>query len=74
VKEKLPRRVRILLVRALPVPLGAREADIRASYERLGVDEFINFSDEARRNGLDAAIAHFREAALTRLQKPRRPS
>ncbi len=63
------RRPRIMLVRALPIPLGAQEADIRDSYARLGVDEFLNFSDYARRQGLDAALQNFRDAALRHLRR-----
>jgi hypothetical protein len=41
--------VPIMLVRALPVPLGkTQEAEIRDSYEKLGVDEFMNLYDTRR--------------------------
>jgi PleD family two-component response regulator len=42
----------LILVRALPVPLGeSQEAEIRRSYKSIGVNEFVNYSQLAHDNG-----------------------
>jgi len=57
-----------LLVRAVPVKLGATdETQIRESYMTLGVDQFINLHDEEEAKGKAAALERFREAVLRRL-------
>jgi PleD family two-component response regulator len=61
-QERLDRHVPTLLVRAVPVKLGASdEADIAHSYLTLGVDEFINLHDEEQAAGREAALQRFRE-------------
>jgi CheY-like chemotaxis protein len=62
-----------MLVRALPIPIGeAEEARIREAYTTLGVDQFFNLNDEARRTDRAAALQKFRDAVRRLL--PRRPS
>jgi CheY-like chemotaxis protein len=62
-----------MLVRALPIPIGeAEEARIREAYTTLGVDQFFNLNDEARRTDRAAALQKFRGAVRALL--PRRPS
>lgn len=49
----------ILLVRALPVPLGeSQEWEIRNSYKSIGVDEFVNYAQLVHQAG----AAHADEA------------
>jgi len=61
-------RAPIFLVRAVTVPLGTtQEADLRRSYTELGVNAFLNFSDLANEQGLDAALQEFRRIALSLL-------
>jgi len=69
VREELGRTdIPIVLVRALPVPLGTtQEAEIRESYRSLGVADFVNFRDEAQERGVDAALEHFRAVILSLL-------
>lgn len=67
-----PRHARtpILLVRALPIPLGtASEADIREAYAQLGVREFFNLHEEAQRLGAEAARERLREAVAAALSR-----
>lgn len=66
VREELGRgNLPIVLVRALPVPLGAtQEAEIRESYKTLGVAEFVNFRDYARERGVDRALEYLRAVVL----------
>ena len=65
--ENIPR----ILVRALPIPLGdTQEAQIRESYKTLGVDEFCNLQDQARRDGTEAALREFRHTVISRLPRP----
>lgn len=64
-------RVPIVLVRSLPLYLGAgQEAELRRGYEQLGVNEFFNLCDEMERTGHDAALARLRTVLLGHL--PRR--
>lgn len=54
--------VPIMLVRALPVHLGATtEAELRESYHRLGVHYFFNLFDEAQHHGHAAAVERLRD-------------
>ena len=62
------RRIPIMLVRAVTVPWGAtQESDVRRSYEEMGVDAFLNFSDIANTAGLDAALHEFRRVVVSLL-------
>src|SRR5688500_1707281 len=59
-----PRRTPIILIRAVTTPWGAtHESDVRRSYEDLGVDAFLNFSDIANSLGLDVALKEFSRVA-----------
>jgi CheY-like chemotaxis protein len=49
---KLP----ILLLRALPVNLGAPEEDVRQAYQGFGANEFFDLHEETRRHGAQAAL------------------
>jgi CheY-like chemotaxis protein len=72
-QEPRPAHVPTMLVRALPIPIGeAEEARIREAYTTLGVDQFFNLSDEARRTDRAAALQKFRDAVRALL--PRWPS
>jgi hypothetical protein len=72
-QEARAAHVPTMLVRALPIPIGeAEEARIREAYTTLGVDQFFNLSDEARRTDRAAALQKFRDAVRALL--PRRPS
>jgi CheY-like chemotaxis protein len=72
-QESRAAHVPTMLVRALPIPIGeAEEARIREAYTTLGVDQFFNLNDEARRTGRAAALQKFRDAVRALL--PRRPS
>jgi len=58
----------MVLVRALPVPLGAtQEKEIRESYRTLGVAEFVNFRDVAEEHGVEAAGERFRTVIVSLL-------
>ena len=72
-QESRGAHVPTMLVRALPIPIGeAEEARIREAYTTLGVDQFFNLNDEARRTDRAAALQKFRDAVRALL--PRRPS
>ena len=61
-------RTPIILIRAVTTPWGATdEADVRRSYEDLGVDAFLNFSNVANERGLDAALQEFSLLAVSLL-------
>ena len=69
-KQRPGERAPIILVRALPVPLGrTEEAQIRESYESLGVDEFINLCDTAGRTARRTALQRFRDSVFARLTR-----
>jgi PleD family two-component response regulator len=52
--------VPIVLVRVLPLGLGATdEGEMREAYTSLGVNEFVNFYDDAERDGREAALRRF---------------
>ena len=71
VRDTEYRRTPIFLVRAVTVPLGSTlEADLRKSYTELGVSAFLNFSDLANEQGLDAALQEFRRVAVSLLPAP----
>jgi CheY-like chemotaxis protein len=64
------RRLPIILVRALPVPLGrTQEVEIRQSYQNLGVDEFVNLYDTRQQAGTAAAFERFRDLVFARLPR-----
>lgn len=72
-QEPRAAHVPTMLVRALPIPIGeAEETRIREAYTTLGVDQFFNLNDEARRTDRAAALQKFRDAVRALL--PRRPS
>ena len=55
-------RTPLILVRALPVPLGeSQEWEIRQAYKSIGVDEFINYSQLSHQNGAAHADRALRE-------------
>jgi PleD family two-component response regulator len=55
-------RTPLILVRALPVPLGeSQEWEIRQAYKSIGVDEFINYSQLLHQNGAPHANRALRE-------------
>jgi hypothetical protein len=67
-RNERPAHVPTILVRALPIPLGrTQEAQIRESYNALGVDEFINLNDAKERYGKQEALRQFRDAVISRL-------
>lgn len=69
-QERASSHLPTILVRALPVPLGrTQEAQIRESYQNLGVDQFYNLYEEKLREGAEAALRHFRDAVLARLPR-----
>ena len=52
----------LILVRALPVPLGeSQEWEIRQAYKSIGVDEFINYSQLLHQKGAPHANHALRE-------------
>ena len=56
-----PKRLPVVLVRALPVPLrDTQEAEIRESYKSLGITEFINLRRLIDEHGQEAALEGFR--------------
>jgi hypothetical protein len=72
-QEPRAAHVPTMLVRALPIPIGeAEEARIREAHTTLGVDQFFNLSDEARRTDRAAALQKFRDAVRALL--PHGPS
>ena len=61
----------VVLVRALPVPLGeSQEGEIRRAYQSIGVDEFVNYSQLMHDQGAGVADQALRECVL-RLLRPR---
>jgi hypothetical protein len=64
-------KVPVILVRALPVPLGeTEEAQIRESYRKLGVVEFFNLFDFGERAGRGEALERLRHSTVTHLRRP----
>jgi hypothetical protein len=54
--------VPIMLVRALPMHLGATtESQLREAYGGLGVDLFFNLFDDAQRDGYAATVERLRQ-------------
>jgi PleD family two-component response regulator len=51
----------ILLVRVLPISLGATEEEMRGAYRALGVNDFFNLADEAQVHGEQAALDRLRD-------------
>lgn len=62
--QDLRKRPPAMLVRALPVPLREKEAELRRAYGSLGVREFQNFSDQETMEGKEFALAQFRSLVL----------
>ena len=63
--EGVNMRTPIILVRALPVPLGeSQEWEIRHAYHSIGVDEFCNYSEMVHEKGTAQADEAFRACAL----------
>ena len=61
-------RLPSILLRVVPVRLErTEEADIRQAYQTLGVGEFLNFADIARRQGLDEALQQLRTLVINHL-------
>jgi len=52
--------VPLLLVRILPVNLGATEAEVRQAYQDLGASEFFDLYERTRRLGAQAALDELR--------------
>ena len=62
--ESPHKRTPLILIRALPVPLGeSQEWEIRRAYKSIGVDEFVNYSQLAHDKGADHANLALRECA-----------
>ena len=58
----------LILVRALPVPLGeSQEWEIRQAYKSIGVDEFLNYSDLLQEKGTAEANHALRKCVSTLL-------
>ena len=56
------KRTPLILIRALPVPLGeSQESEIRRAYNSMGVNEFINYSQLAHDKGTAHADVVLRE-------------
>ena len=61
-QESPHKRTPLILIRALPVPLGeSQEWEIRRAYKSIGVDEFVNYSQLAHDKGSDEADRALRE-------------
>jgi|SRR5690349_3508924 len=61
----------IVLVRALPVPLGkSQEWEIGTAYKSIGVDEFCNYSDVLHEKGSDQANEMLRQCVSKVLHAP----
>jgi CheY-like chemotaxis protein len=62
-------RTPIVLVRALPVPLGkSQEWEIATAYKSIGVDEFCNYSELVHEQGAEQADQALRKCATGLLQ------
>jgi PleD family two-component response regulator len=62
--------VPIILVRVLPVGLGASDkGEMRKAYEALGVNEFVDLYDDAEREGREAALRRFRHVVKNQLAR-----
>jgi CheY-like chemotaxis protein len=60
--ESPHRHTPVILVRALPVPLGeSQEWEIRRAYKSIGVNEFVNYSQLAHDKGTAHADLALRE-------------
>ena len=63
----------IVLVRALPVPLGkSQEWEIATAYKSIGVDEFCNYSQILHENGSEQANDALRQCVSKVLHAPDR--
>ena len=63
----------IVLVRALPVPLGeSQEWEISQAYKSIGVDEFCNYSEMVHDQGTEAANESLRRCVSKVLHSPDR--
>ena len=61
----------LILVRALPVPLGeSQEGEIRQAYESIGVDAFINYSRLVEDTGSARADEALRQSILKLVRLP----
>lgn len=62
------RKIPIVLLRALPIRLGAtQEAQIREAYQSLGVNGFFNLWEEAAVHGIEDALQRFRSSVRRHL-------
>lgn len=71
--ESPHKRTPLILIRALPVPLGeSQEWEIRRAYKSIGVDEFVNYSQLAHDKGPAQADIALRECVskLVSLRTP----
>jgi CheY-like chemotaxis protein len=60
--ESPHKRTPVVLIRALPVPLGeSQEWEIRRAYKSIGVNEFVNYSEMVHEKGSAHADAALRE-------------
>jgi len=63
----------IVLVRALPVPLGeSQEWEISQAYKSIGVDEFCNYSEMVHDQGTERANEALRKCVSKVLHSPDR--
>jgi hypothetical protein len=63
-------KMKTMLVRAVPVPLGDKEGDVEDAYRQLGVATFVNLSDDERRNGREA-LERFADQVVALLEPAR---
>jgi CheY-like chemotaxis protein len=65
----------LILVRALPVPLGdSQEWEIRQAYKSIGVDDFVNYSQVLQEQGAAQANRVLRESVSRLLSSSRNRS
>jgi CheY-like chemotaxis protein len=65
----------LILVRALPVPLGqSQEWEIRQAYKSIGVDDFVNYSQLLQEQGEAQANRALRESVSRLLSQVRNRS
>ena len=73
--ESAHARTPLVLIRALPVPLGeSQEWEIRRAYQSIGVDEFINYSQLVSEKGSTEANRALREAIVKLLNARGNPN
>jgi hypothetical protein len=65
-------RTPLILIRALPVPLGeSQEWEIRHAYKSIGVDEFVNYSELVHEKGSSHADHALRDCVSRLLSSSR---